>query len=97
MHTSVSLGMQCMEMPCCLFAKTRWKLRGPLLTPFSGIQQPCRNTNQAPGDLMRQCVWLTMWAAGMTPKDAGRTQSLRCAARKSKNQELRIADKDLFS
>jgi hypothetical protein len=32
----------------------------------------------------------------MTPKDARETQSLRRAPRKSKNQELRIADKDLF-
>jgi hypothetical protein len=33
----------------------------------------------------------------MTPKDARGTQSLLRAPRKSKNQELRIADKDLFS
>jgi hypothetical protein len=46
---------------------------------------------------MRQSVWLTIWAAGMTPKDARKTQSLLRAPRKSKNQELRIADKDLFS
>jgi hypothetical protein len=46
---------------------------------------------------MRRSVWLTTWEAGMTPKEARGTQSLLRAPRKSKNQELRIADKDLFS
>src|ERR1035437_6371909 len=91
MHISVFWEMQCKQMPCCSFAKTRWKLRGPLSTPFSGIQQPWRNTNQAHGDLMRQSVWLTMWAAGMTPKDATRTQSLHHAPRK----ELGVANRGL--
>jgi hypothetical protein len=44
---------RCGETPCCSFAKTQWKLPGPLLTPFSGIQHLWRNTNRAHGDLMR--------------------------------------------
>jgi hypothetical protein len=58
---------------------------------------PWSNTSQAHGGLMRRSVWLKMWAAGMTPKDAKRTQSLLRAPHNSKNLDLQIADNDLFS
>jgi hypothetical protein len=46
---------------------------------------------------MRRSVWLKMWAAGMTPKDSKRIQSLLRAPHNSKNLDLQIADNDLFS
>ena len=46
--------MRCMEMACCSFAKTRWKLHGRLSIPYSQMQQPCIHTSQARGDLVRR-------------------------------------------
>src|SRR5450755_1727749 len=80
--------MLCAEMPCCSFAKTRWKLPGLLLTPFSGIQHPWKNTSQAHGDLMRRIVWLRMWTAGTIPKNIKRAQSMSRTLRNN-NSEFR--------
>src|SRR5713226_5893973 len=64
------------EMPCCSCGKMRWKRLGPLSTPSSRMPERCIITSQARGDLVSRTVWLSMWAAGMTPKNGRRVQPL---------------------
>ncbi len=47
---------------------------GPLSSPFSRMRQPCINTSQARGDLVRRTVWPSMWAAGMIPNSTTRVK-----------------------
>src|ERR1700730_325647 len=83
MPMSVSWEMLCMEMACCSFGKTRWKLLGRLSIPYSQMKPPCIHTNQARGDLLRRIAWLSTWAAGTIPKKTKSPQPMIRKPRKA--------------
>src|ERR1700688_2768471 len=90
MPMNVSWEMLCMEMPCCSFGKTRWRRHGLLSTPSSRMPQICISTSQDRGDLMKRIVWLSMWAAGTTPKNVRKVKLLLRAPR---NKNDRTSDR----
>jgi hypothetical protein len=44
------------------------ELHGLSSIPYSQMKQPCINTSQARGDLVRLTAYLLTWAAGTIPK-----------------------------
>ena len=87
---SVFLEMPCMEMPCCSFGKMRWKQPGLLSTPSSRTPHNCIHTSQDRGDLMKRIVWLSILAAGTTPKDI---RKLKLVLRAPRNKNDRTSDR----